>query len=203
MFARQRAMTYVIAMALLLGVALVGTTAMAAPPGTVAAGLANPRGIAVAADGTLYVADAGANDLLRVDPQTGQTSLVTTFAGIPRPTANPARGGREGNNPVPSDVVIGPDGNFYVGLLTGFPTVEGGAKVLRVTPGGAVSEAVAGLTSVSGLNDPDSVAFDWAGNLYVAVNGSAAASPSAVAASSGTNTAQNASAHFIRRLGDG
>ena len=62
---------------------------------------------------------------------------------------------------MPSNVVIGPDGNFYVGLLTGFPTVTGGAKVLRVTPGGAVSDAVTGLTSVSW------VAFGPDGLLYV------------------------------------
>jgi sugar lactone lactonase YvrE len=109
----------------------------------------DPYGVAIGADGTLYVADAGANDLLRVNPQTGQTSLVTVFAGIPRPTANPARAGAKENDPVPSNVVFGPDGNLYVGLLTGFPTITGGAKVLRVTPGGAVSDVVTGLTSVS------------------------------------------------------
>ena len=121
----------------------------------------DPYGIAMGADGNLYVADSGANDFLRVNPQTGQATVVAVFAGIPRPTANPARGGKNENDPVPSNVVIGPDGNFYVGLLTGFPTVTGGAKVLRVTPGGAVSDAVTGLTSVSW------VAFGPDGLLYV------------------------------------
>ncbi|MGI8690396.1 MAG: ScyD/ScyE family protein [Thermomicrobiales bacterium] len=100
-------------------------------------------------------------DFLRFDPQTGRTTRVTVVAGIPRPTANPARAGASENDPVPSNVVLGPDGNFYVGLLTGFPTVTGGAKVLRVTPDGAVSDAVTGLTSVSW------VAFGPDGLLYI------------------------------------
>jgi sugar lactone lactonase YvrE len=122
----------------------------------------DPYGIVMGGDGNLYVADSGANDLIRVNPQTGQATLVTVFAGIPRPTANPARGGKNENDPVPSNIVVGPDGNLYVGLLTGFPTVKGGAKVLRVTPGGAVSDVVTGLTSVSWLT------FGPDGLLYVA-----------------------------------
>lgn len=121
---------------------------------------ADPYGIAMGADGNLYVADAGANDLIRVNPQTGQATLVTVFAGIPAPAANAARGGRSETDPVPSNVVVGPDGNLYVGLLTGFPTVKGGAKVLRVTPGGAVSDAVTGLTSVSWVTfGPDNLLY--------------------------------------------
>src|SRR5437763_1070481 len=170
MFGIRCVSRYLTVVALFLSLLGAGTPAMAAPPGVVVAdGLANPRGIAITDDGTLYVAeagpggnlyvaDAGANDLLRVNPHTGQTGVVTTFAGIPRPTANPARGGKSENDPVPSNVVVGPDGNLYVGLLTGFPTVTGGANVLRVTPGGAVSDAVTGLTSVSWITfGPDNL----------------------------------------------
>ena len=121
---------------------------------------ADPYGVVLGTDGNFYVADAGANDFLRVNPQTGQTSLVTVFAGIPRPTANPARAGAKENDPVPSNVVLGPDGNFYVGLLTGFPTVTGGAKVLRVTANGSVSDAIMGLTSVSWITfGPDGLLY--------------------------------------------
>ncbi len=121
---------------------------------------ADPYGIVMGADGNLYVADAGANDFIRVNPQTGQATLVTVFAGIPAPAANMARGGAKENDPVPSNVVVGPDGNFYVGLLTGFPTVKGGAKVLRVSPGGAVSDVVTGLTSVSWVTfGPDNLLY--------------------------------------------
>jgi hypothetical protein len=116
-------------------------------------------------------------------------------------------------------VAAGPDGNLYVANLSGFPYVAGKAKVLRVTPGGAVSDAATGLTMavsvafgpdgrlyvsqiatgfqltgpdapptispgavvrvlpdgtrqvVAGnLNAPSGIAFDKAGNLYVAVN---------------------------------
>ncbi len=121
---------------------------------------ADPYGVVLGPDGNFYVADAGANDFLRVDPQTGKTTLVTIFAGIPRPTANPARAGAKENDPVPSNVVLGPDGAFYVGLLTGFPTVAGGAKVLRVTANGTVSDVVTGLTSVSWVTfGPDGLLY--------------------------------------------
>jgi sugar lactone lactonase YvrE len=111
----------------------------------------DPYGVLLANDGNLYVADAGANDLVRVNPQTGRASLVAVFAGIPAPDANVARAGAKEVDPVPTYVVQGPDGNLYVGLLTGFPTQTGAAKVLRVSPNGAVSDAVTGLTGVSGV----------------------------------------------------
>src|SRR5438445_413407 len=43
----------------------------------------DPYGLLLASDGSLYVADAGANDLVRLNVQTGQMNLVTVFAGIP------------------------------------------------------------------------------------------------------------------------
>jgi hypothetical protein len=135
------------------------------------------------------------------------------------PFGNPFRGNRPELDPVPTGVAAGPDGNLYVANLSGFPYVAGKAKVLRVTPGGAVSEAATGLTMavsvafgpdgrpyvsqiatgfqltgpdapptispgavvrvladgtrqvVAGnLNAPSGIAFDKAGNLYVAVN---------------------------------
>ena len=118
-------------------------------------------GLAFGEDGSLYVADGGANDLLRVDPDTGRVSLVVAFAGVPGPEPNPARGGKRERDPVPTGVALGPDGNFYVALLTGFPMVPGTSSVQRVTPDGATSEVVGGLTAATG------VAFGPDGLLYV------------------------------------
>lgn len=122
---------------------------------------ANPYGLARGADGALYVADAGANTLLRVDPRGGQVGLVTAFGGVPGPGPNPQRGGKSERDPVPGGLALGPDGALYVALLTGFPVVPGSSTVLRVSPAGTVSEVVAGLTAATG------VAFGPDGRLYV------------------------------------
>ena len=83
--------------ALVLGLIGAGTTGMAAAPGTIVAdGLANPRGIAVADDGTIYVAEAGlggteAFTAPPYPPSTrGMTGRVTRIApGGARPRSRP------------------------------------------------------------------------------------------------------------------
>ena len=77
------------------------------------------------------------------------------------PFENPFRGNKPELDPVPTGVAAGPDGTLYVANLSGFPYVAGKAKVLRVTPGGALSEAATGLTMAV------SVAFGPDGLLYV------------------------------------
>jgi sugar lactone lactonase YvrE len=50
---------------------------------------------------------------------------------------------------VPTTVVYGPDGNLYVGQLTGFPFPVGGARVYRVPAGGGTPVVVAtGFTNI-------------------------------------------------------
>ena len=53
-------------------------------------------GMAMGADGLLYVADSGGNDLYSVDPTTGELKLVTVFPGLPSVNGapNPARGNK-------------------------------------------------------------------------------------------------------------
>jgi hypothetical protein len=53
----------------------------------------HPYGLAAGPDGNLWVADAGGNDLLKVNPSTGQIDVVSVFPGIPGSMANPGRGG--------------------------------------------------------------------------------------------------------------
>ena len=62
---------------------------------------------------------------------------------------------------VPTSVVVGPDGAYYVGHLAGFPVVVGGANIYRIEAGSPPEVFLGGFTFVIGL------AFDATGTLYV------------------------------------
>ncbi|GAB4433262.1 MAG: ScyD/ScyE family protein [Anaerolineae bacterium] len=112
---------------------------------------AHPYGLAAGPDGWLWVADAGANALLRVNPATGEVVLVTVFEGLPGGFPNPNRNGAVEADPVPTGVAFDADGNAYVSLLSGAPFIPGNAKVLRVTAAGEVSDYATGLTTLTDL----------------------------------------------------
>jgi hypothetical protein len=116
----------------------------------------HPYGITAGPDGWLWVADAGANSLYRVDPASGDIEGVVGFSeGLPGPFPNPFREGREEADPVPTRVAFGEDGTVYVSLLGGFPFLPGATKVVIVSEDGEISDFATGLT----------------GNAYVALNG--------------------------------
>jgi len=120
----------------------------------------HPYGITAGPDGSLYVADAGGNSLIKVDPTSGQTDLVTVFGGLPGPFPNPNRGGAMETDPVPTAVAFDGDGNIYVSLLPGFPFLPGSAKVVKVTADGQVSDYATGLTMVTDLRSgPDGLLY--------------------------------------------
>jgi hypothetical protein len=108
-----------------------------------------------------WVADAGANDLLKVDPMGGGVEVVATFSeGIPGPFPNPNRGDAMEADPVPTGIAFDGSGNAYVSFLPGFPFLPGSAKVVRVSSDGQVSDYAIGLTMVTDLQTgPD-------GNMY-------------------------------------
>jgi hypothetical protein len=62
---------------------------------------------------------------------------------------------------VPTDVVKGPDGAFYISQLTGFPFIEGAARIYRMVPGHRPKVWASGLTNVTSLA--------WDGNKLYAV----------------------------------
>lgn len=112
---------------------------------------AHPYGITAGPDGWLWITDAGANTLMRVNPASGEIENVATFDGLPGPMPNPARNNALEADPVPTAVVFDDAGNAYVSLLSGFPFIPGSSKVLMVTPDGAISDYATGLTMLTDL----------------------------------------------------
>jgi hypothetical protein len=106
--------------------------------------------------GRTIVADAAANDLLRVSDG-GHVSTLARFHDRMVRTPN----GRVAMDAVPTSVVRGPDGAFYVGQLTGFPFPVHGARIYRVERGQKPEVYLRGFTNII------DIAFDRAGNLYV------------------------------------
>ena len=110
--------------------------------------------------GRFVISDAGGNAVDTI--KNGRISALAVFANRVVPNPFPF-----GPNPVPmqavpTSVVEGPDGAYYMSQLTGFPFPVGGANVYRIDPrSGAVSVYASGFTSVMDL------AFDRAGTLYV------------------------------------
>ncbi len=112
----------------------------------------HPYGLVAGADGFLYVADAGANTLLRINPDGGAVEVLAVFGGVPSPLPNPGRGDALESDPVPTGVAFGADGTIYVSLLTGFPFLPGASKVVSVDPAsGEVSDYATGLTMITDL----------------------------------------------------
>jgi hypothetical protein len=116
------------------------------------------------------VVDAGGNDLLQVDAD-GNVSVLTTFENrtvdvpddIP-PDFKEMLGGATTveQEPVPNSIALGPDGNYYVGELTGGPFIPGTARVWKVNPTTGEKTVFA-----DGFSNIISVAFGPDGSLYV------------------------------------
>jgi sugar lactone lactonase YvrE len=125
----------------------------------------NPYGLTAGPDGMLWVADAAANTLLKVDPASGALEVAAVFDGIESPLPNANRGGALESDPVPTAVAFDQEGNAYVSLLPGFPFLPGSARVVRVTPEGETHDYANGLTMLTDLRrGPD-------GELYAVTFG--------------------------------
>jgi sugar lactone lactonase YvrE len=138
----------------------------------IAASFTNPTGVAVDANGNVYVADSG-NNLIRKITSGG---LVSTLAGSG--TAGSIDGqGTAANFWSPQGVAVDASGNVYVGDLTN-------NLIRKITPGGLVSTLAGGGGSgfhyagnsngqgtAASFNFPFGVAVDANGNVYVADSG--------------------------------
>lgn len=106
----------------------------------------DPYGLVVGTDGMVYVADAGGNDVLKVDPATGEITVLAVIPGLPGQQANPARGDAMEIDPVPTGLAWAPDGGLYVSTLSGGPFIPGTAVLFHVAMDGTVSQVADGLT---------------------------------------------------------
>jgi hypothetical protein len=143
----------------------------------------NPYDLEPLKDGSVLVADAGGNDLLRIWPN-GHAHTVACFPDqvvstdqVPPPVLKET-GPLPPKIPaetVPTGVVLGHDGKAYVSELIGFPFPLHSSGVWRVDPNGknvgcngspkhAVKPGKKVVTGFSGIND---VTTDRWGNLYV------------------------------------
>ena len=119
----------------------------------------HPYGLLAGADGTLWVADAGMNALLKVDPATGKSEIVATFDPIPGVFPNPNYDGEMLTDAVSTGVAVA-DGGVYVGFLSGGPFIPGSAKVVSVAEDGTVSDFATGLTMLTDLRTaPDGALY--------------------------------------------
>lgn len=109
----------------------------------------NPYGL-LSEPGGRIVADAGANALLRV----AANGDVSTFAVLRSRPSSPT-------DAVPTAVVRGPDGAYYVSELTGAPFLDGTARVYRAVPDAAPEVFLDGFKTIIDLD------FGPDGSLYV------------------------------------
>ncbi|MDX1547937.1 MAG: ScyD/ScyE family protein [Rhodothermales bacterium] len=102
--------------------------------------------VAAGPEGDLFLADAGANAVFRLDGATGDLSVFATFDPVPNPTPI----GPPVIQAVPSSLVFDGD-RLYVGTFSGFPFAEGIARVYAVSLDGEVSVFQDGLSLVTDL----------------------------------------------------
>jgi hypothetical protein len=95
----------------------------------------NPTDLVVAPDGTIYVVDAAANDILKIVGD--EISTFATWKAI-----------EDEPQTVPTSIELDAEGNMYVGFLTGFPFPVGGAWIEVLNPNGELIRRYDGLTMV-------------------------------------------------------
>lgn len=129
----------------------------------------------------LVIVDAGANSLFSINTDGSNLELIAAiperiltnpiFPGaksqnfdrghVPAPGAYPQAPPQVSMQSVPTDVVKGADGAYYVCEFSGFPFPEGEAKIYKTSVNGELEVFASGFTQLIDMT------FDAEGNLYV------------------------------------
>ena len=108
----------------------------------------HPYQMALGPNGDLFIADAGANIIVRRGKGTGALSVFANIPGIPNPLF-PL--GPPNLQSVPTGIAY--DGqNLLVSTLNGFPFPTGRATIYQITPAGAVTKYQEGFNSMTGID---------------------------------------------------
>lgn len=124
-----------------------------------------PAGVAMDAAGNVYVADEAGPTIRKITP----TGMVSTLAGMPGVAGFQDGVGTSARFRSPSAVAVDGEGNVYV-------ADSGNHAIRKVSPGGTVTTlagqgscgAEDGMAAGARFCDPQGIAVDGAGNLYVA-----------------------------------
>jgi sugar lactone lactonase YvrE len=119
----------------------------------------NPQGLAIDAQGNIYVADRG-NNVVREITAAGR---VVTMAGMRAPGYLDATAAAAVFNG-PTGVAVDANGNLYV-------CDQGNAAIRKITPGKVVTTIAGGPKQSTMLNYPSGIAIDAQGNLYITDEG--------------------------------
>lgn len=119
-----------------------------------------PAGVALDAQGNLFVADQNNNMIRKITP-TGGVSLVagTTTAGYLNITIDSAKGSW-GAFKHPCAIVEGPNGNLYV-------ADRGNSAIRMITPAGVISTVAGGPAQTTLVGLPSGLCIDAQGNMFI------------------------------------
>ena len=129
-----------------------------------AARLSLPRGLTVAPDGSLYVADSGAHRVRRVDP----AGVITTVAGVgQRGCTGDGGPAADAALAAPSGLAVGPEGSLYIADAAN-------NRIRRVTPDGVIATYAGNGHSAwnSDINQPQALIAAPGATLLIADAGS-------------------------------
>lgn len=112
----------------------------------------DPYNITWAPNGDILVADAGANQILKLASGTGTVSTVASLPPIP----NPLPFGPPMMDAVPTDIVPKADGSgYYVCQLTGFPFIDSVSTIFNLDNSGNLTPWQTGFTLITDMGyDP-------------------------------------------------
>jgi hypothetical protein len=134
--------------------------------------LDSPGGLAVAGDGSVYIADTGNNRVRKV----GVDGTIVTVAG----TGGSSASGRDGDLavetavPSPTGIVLERDGSFFVSAHSQVMRVGSDGRITRIA---GASDGTSGFAGDGGparsaqLDNVVALARDGQGNLYLSDSG--------------------------------